>query len=44
MKNRLIIIALGLSRPGTMGGNSKITEVHFILPEEKLPTLTDISC
>ena len=52
MKNRLIIIALGLSRPGTMGGNSKITiemarclagkrEVHFILPEEKLPTLTD---
>ena len=52
MKNRLIILALGLSPPGTMGGNSKITiemarclagkrEVHFILPENKLPTLTD---
>ena len=25
MKNRLVIIALGLSRPGIMGGNSKIT-------------------
>mgnify|MGYP003310649967 CR=1 FL=1 len=25
MKNRLIILALGLSPPGTMGGNSKIT-------------------
>ena len=52
MKNRLIILALGLSPPGTMGGNSKITiemarclagkrEVHFILPENKLATLTD---
>ena len=52
MKNRLIILALGLSPPGTMGGNSKITvemarclagkrEVHFILPENKLVTLTD---
>ena len=52
MKNRLIILALGLSPPGTMGGNSKITvemarrlagkrEVHFILPENKLTTLTD---
>ena len=52
MKNRLFILALGLSRPGTMGGNSKIAiemarclaskrDVHFILPEEKLPTLTD---
>ena len=51
MKNRLIILALGLSPPGTMGGNSKITiemarclaktrEVHFILPENKLATLT----
>lgn len=48
---RLIILALGLSRPGTMGGNSKITlemarhlsssyEVHFIVPDEKLETLT----
>lgn len=48
---RLIIVALGLSRPGTMGGNSKITveiarnlaasrEVHFIVPEGKLATLT----
>ena len=52
MKKRLIILALGLSPPGTMGGNSKITvemarclagkrEVHFILPENKLATLTD---
>ena len=52
MNNRVIIIAFGLSRPGTMGGNSKIAiemarcladkrEVHFILPEEKLPTLTN---
>ena len=52
MKNRLIILALGLSPPGTMGGNSKITvemarclagkrEVHFIIPENKLATLTD---
>lgn len=51
MKSRLIILALGLSKPGTMGGNSKITletarrlstesEVHFIVPTEKLPTLT----
>ena len=52
MKDRLIILALGLSPPGTMGGNSKITvemarclagrrEVHFILPKNKLATLTD---
>lgn len=52
MKPRFIIIALGLSHPGTMGGNSKITietarhlcssrEVHFIVPEGKLATLTD---
>ena len=52
MKSRLIILSLGLSPPGTMGGNSKITvemarcldgkrEVHFILPENKLATLTD---
>ena len=47
---RLVIFALGLSPPGTMGGNSKIAletarcladslEVHFILPQEKLATL-----
>lgn len=47
---RLIIYALGLSPPGTMGGNSKIAletarclsdsiEVHFVLPQEKLATL-----
>lgn len=52
MKNRLIILGLGLSTPGTMGGNSKIAietahhlaekrEVHFIVPEVKLQTLTD---
>ena len=52
MKNRLIILAFGLSPPGTMGGNSKITvemarnlagkrEIHFILPQNKLSTLTD---
>ena len=50
MKGRLVIFALGLSEPGTMGGNSKIalemargladaTEVHFVLPRHKLPTL-----
>jgi glycosyltransferase involved in cell wall biosynthesis len=49
---RLIIYALGLSPPGTMGGNSKIAletarclsdsvEVHFVVPEEKLKTLND---
>lgn len=49
---RLIIYALGLSPPGTMGGNSKIAletarclsdsiEVHFVVPEEKLKTLDD---
>ena len=48
---RLIISALALSEPGTMGGNSKIAlemarglapqmEVHFVLPRHKLPTLT----
>ena len=48
---RLIVFALGISEPGTMGGNSKIAleaarclasqmEVHFILPRHKLPTLT----
>lgn len=47
---RLVIFALGLSPPGTMGGNSKIAletarcladslEVHFVLPKEKLATL-----
>ena len=51
MNNRLIIIALGLSRPGTMGGNSKIAiemarclangrEVHFVVPQGKVPTFT----
>ena len=52
MKNRLIILALGLSPPGTMGGNSKITvemsrclaeryDIHFIVPAGKVRTLTD---
>ncbi len=51
MNGRFVIFALGLSEPGTMGGNSKIAlelarslafsmEVHFILPRYKLPTLT----
>lgn len=51
MNSRLIIIALGLSSPGTMGGNSKITieiarclagqrEIHFIVPQGKIMTLT----
>ena len=48
---RLIIFALGLSEPGTMGGNSKIAleaarclaprmDVHFVLPRHKRPTLS----
>ena len=47
---RLVISALALSEPGTMGGNSKIAlemarclapcmDVHFMLPRHKLPTL-----
>ena len=51
MKDRLIILALGLSPPGTMGGNSKITiemtrclaerhDIHFIVPKGKVETLT----
>ena len=47
---RLVISALALSEPGTMGGNSKIAlemarclapcmDVHFVLPRHKLPTL-----
>jgi len=51
MKPRLVISALALSEPGTMGGNSKIAletarclsrrlEVHFVLPSHKLPTLS----
>lgn len=49
---RLFVCALGASRPGTMGGNTKITiemarcmsathEVHVFLPRHKLPTFTD---
>ena len=49
---RLVIFALGLSEPGTMGGNSKIAleaarclssrmEVHFVLPRHKRTTLAD---
>lgn len=49
---RLVIFALGLSEPGTMGGNSKIAleaarclssrmEVHFVLPRHKRATLVD---
>ena len=49
---RLIIGGICLSEPGTMGGNSKITleiarhlcagrEVHFIVPERKVWTVTD---
>ena len=51
-KYRLIVCALGASRPGTMGGNTKITiemarcvsethEVHVFLPQYKLPTFTN---
>jgi len=50
--SRFIISALGISPPGTMGGNSKIAlemarylrlerEVHFVIPEGKVPTVTD---
>lgn len=49
---RVIIAAISLSVPGTMGGNSKITlelarhlrkrhEVHFIVPRAKLPTVKE---
>lgn len=48
---RFIICGMGLSEPGTMGGNSKIAlelarclsdafEVHFILPDRKVETVT----
>ena len=50
-RTRLIVFALGLSEPGTMGGNSKIAieaarclasrlDVHFVIPRHKLPTLS----
>lgn len=50
-QQKFVICAMTLSRPGTMGGNSKITlemarylsetyEVHFIVPEDKEPTFT----
>lgn len=49
MKRRFIICAMTLSKPGTMGGNSKITlemakhlgpwcEVHFVVPADKAET------
>lgn len=49
---RYFIVGVALSGPGTMGGNSKITlemarhlsktnEVHFLVPESKLVTVTD---
>ena len=49
MKPRFIICAMTLSKPGTMGGNSKITletakhlgpdwEVHFVVPADKTET------
>ena len=52
MKHRLIISAISLSMPGTMGGNSKITlemarhlcdeyDVHFIVPDIKVRTITE---
>lgn len=51
-KRKFIICAMTLSRPGTMGGNSKITlemarclsdafDVHFIVPEDKEPTFSE---
>ena len=51
IRNRFWIFALGLSRPGTMGGNSKIAlevarhipsfgfDVHFIVPSDKVKTV-----
>lgn len=52
MSSRFIIIAMGLSEPGTLGGNSKIAlelarclcgthEVHFIVPRSKIKTIDD---
>lgn len=49
---RYFIVGVALSPPGTMGGNSKIAlemarhlsetnDVHFLVPESKLPTVTD---
>lgn len=49
---RYFIVGVALSVPGTMGGNSKIAlemarhlsktnEVHFLVPEAKLATVTD---
>lgn len=51
-RRRFIIVAMGLSDPGTMGGNSKIVlelarclaasqEVHFIVPRAKVKTVDD---
>ena len=51
MNGRFVIFALGLSEPGTMGGNSKIAlemarrlgaseQVHVVVPRHKVPTLT----
>lgn len=52
MKRRLIIQAIAISPPGTMGGNTKIAlemtrnlahtyDVHVIVPDHKLATFTD---
>jgi len=52
MHNRLIISAISISAPGTMGGNSKITiemarclacerEIHVVLPASRITTFTD---
>jgi len=52
MADRLIISAISISTPGTMGGNSKITiemarclagdcEVHVLLPASRITTFTD---
>lgn len=52
MKPRLIIQAIAISPPGTMGGNTKIAlemtrnlgsayDVHVIVPDHKLATFTD---
>lgn len=49
---RLVMVGFGLSEPGTMGGNTKIAleaarglcagrEVHLVVPERKLATVTD---
>jgi len=52
MSDRLVISAISISVPGTMGGNSKITiemarclarsrEIHVIVPASRLRTFTD---